>query len=120
MNGELTSYFCANCNVIYPTLPVETEGRCPRCFRLVSCNPYMGLAQLGIDYFTFCGPGGWSSVEVLRIARSMVFMLEKQLAKQAKVYEPVIDELRFIKHMCEETQACEEGPVIRTNEDEQT
>jgi len=88
MISEPRSYICRSCNVVYATLPADSDGHCPNCMKVLSLNPYMGLAQLGIDYFSYSGPGGWSPVEVLRIARSMVFILEKRLAEQPMVDEP--------------------------------
>lgn len=81
------NYICFDCGEISDIVPSGTLGRerCRKCFAPLRLNPYTGLAQLGIDYFSYSGPGGWKTMEIFRIAKTMVFLLEKKLIQEFKV-----------------------------------
>ncbi len=89
------TYICYDCGAISAVLPLD--GRCMRCKSPLRWNSYATLAHLGIDYFSSNRAGGWTTIELLRIARTMVFLLEMRFIEELKarpieLQEPALEE----------------------------
>lgn len=83
MTAAPRSYICMSCGEVHATLPTETDGRCSSCLEILRLNPYTGIAQMAIEYLRGPRQGFWSPVEVLRMARTMVFILERETVQTA-------------------------------------